>query len=97
MTLNQTIYATDTFDSYFCDWNGRDISYLKDKTIFIEEFSMVPNRWTTKIYEAFTKYNNTIYMFGDPNQCEPIESGSQIHYNYLDSKTIREMRMIFFQ
>ena len=30
-------------------------------------------------------------MFGDPNQCEPVESGSQIHYDYLNSKTIREM------
>ena len=30
-------------------------------------------------------------MFGDPNQCEPVEPGSQIHYDYLESKTIREM------
>lgn len=33
-----------TFDSYFCEWNGRNINSLKDKTIFIEEFSMVPNK-----------------------------------------------------
>ena len=30
-------------------------------------------------------------MFGDPNQCEPVEGGSQIHYDYLNSKTVREM------
>ena len=30
-------------------------------------------------------------MFGDPNQWEPVESGSQINYDYLESKTIREM------
>ena len=79
-----------TFDSYFCEWNGRDINSLKDKTIFIEEFSMVPNKWITKIYEAFTMFNKTIYMFGDPNQCEPVE-GSQIHNDYQESKTIHEM------
>ena len=77
-----------TFDSYFCEWKGRDINSLKDKTIFIEEFSMVPNKWMTKIYEAYTLFNN---MFGDSNQCEPVEGGSQIHYDYLNSKTVREM------
>ena len=30
-------------------------------------------------------------MFGDPNQCEPVESGSKIHYDYLYSKTIKQM------
>ena len=80
-----------TFDSYFCEWNGRDINSLKDKTIFIEEFSMVPNKWMTKIYQVYTLFNNNIYMFGDPNQCEPVEAGSQIHYDYLGSKTVREM------
>ena len=80
-----------TFDSYFCEWNGRNIDSLKDKTIFIEEFSMVPNKWMTKIYQAYTLFNNTIYMFGDPNQCEPVEAGSQIHYDYLGSNTVREM------
>jgi len=30
-------------------------------------------------------------MFGDPNQCEPVESGSQIRYDYIESKAIREM------
>ena len=52
---------------------------------------MVPNKWMTKIYEAFTMFNNKIFMFGDPNQCEPVEPGSQIHNNYLKSKTVTEM------
>lgn len=30
-------------------------------------------------------------MFGDLNQCEPVEPGSQINYDYLQSKTIQEM------
>lgn len=31
-----------TFDSYFCEWKGRDVDSLEGKTIFIEEYSMVP-------------------------------------------------------
>ena len=80
-----------TFDSYFCEWYNRNIDSLDGKTIFIEEFSMVPNKWITKIYEAFTMFNNKIYMFGDPNICSPVEGGSQISYDYLRSKTVREM------
>lgn len=80
-----------TFDSYFCEWNGGNINNLKDKTIFTEEFSMVPNKWMTMIYKAYLNFNNKIYMCGDPNQCEPVEPGSQIHYDYLESKTVSEM------
>ena len=36
-------------------------------------------------------FNLTVYMFGDPNQCEPVEGGSHINYNYLESKTVRQM------
>ena len=32
-----------------------------------------------------------VYLFGDENQCDPVESGSQIHYNYRLSKTVRQM------
>eukprot|EP00794_Sanderia_malayensis_P021280 gene21280-23351_t len=84
-----------TFDSYFCEFSGTNvetnIKSLKNNTIFIEEFSMIPNKWMTLIYKAFTMHNNTVYMFGDPKQCEPVESGSQIKYDYLDSKTVCEM------
>ena len=30
-------------------------------------------------------------MFGDPNQCEPVESGSRLHCDYLLSQTCNEM------
>ena len=78
-----------TFDS--CDWHGRDISDLVGRTIFIEEHSMVPNKWMTKIYKACSKYCNTVYLFGDKNQCDPVEGHSQLHYNYFTSKTIMDM------
>ena len=83
-----------TFDSYFCEWNGcheTNLKSLEDKTIFIDEFSMVPNKWITLIYKAFTLYDTKVYMFGDPNQCSPVESGSQVSYNYLRSKSVRQM------
>ena len=79
-----------TFDSYFCERREADNS-LKSKTIFIDEFSMVPNKWMTKIYEIFTKYYNTVYMFGDNNQCEAVENGSHIKYDYQESASILQM------
>ena len=82
-----------TFDSYFCEWSNSTYHYesLKNKTLFIEEFSMVPNKWMTKIYNAFTEFGNKVFMFGDPNQCEPVEAGSSISYNYLDSEAIHKV------
>lgn len=79
-----------TFDLYFCDYHGRDLSALEDKTIFIDEYSMVPNSWMTKVYQAFTKYHNQIYMFGDTNQCDPDET-TKVHYNYFKSVAVSEM------
>jgi len=64
---------------------------LKDKVIFIKEYSMAPNKCMTKIYEALSLFHNTVYLFGDCNQTNPVESGSQIHYNYDYSKTVQQM------
>lgn len=80
-----------TFDSYICDYRGRDISSLEGKTVFIQEYTMTPNKWMTKIYQAFTKYHETIYMFGDTNQYDPVENGSQIHHDYCTSVPISEV------
>ena len=70
-----------TFNSYFCEWKDRDFDSLKEKTILIEEFSMVPNKWMTIIYKAFVTFDITVYLFGDMNQCSPVEGGSQISYD----------------
>ena len=51
---------------------------------------MVPNKWITKIYELYTLFKNTINIFGDIQQCNPVEN-SLIHFNYEKSKTIHEM------
>ena len=79
-----------TFDLFFCDHHGRDISSLQGKTIFVDEYSMTPNKWMTKLYEAFTKYKLTAYMFGDTKQCDPVEPGG-IFYDYFTSIPITEM------
>ena len=78
-----------TFDLYFCDYHGRDLSALEDKTIFIDEYSMVPNSWMTKVYQAFTKYHNQIYMFGDTNQCDPDETASLISNTWSNISSYR--------
>ena len=80
-----------TFDSYFCEWNEDNFKELRKKTVFIEEYSMVPNKWMTMIYKAFVKYNIEVNLFGDPNQCEPVESESHLIYNYNDSESVKQM------
>ena len=52
---------------------------------------MTPNKWMRKIYQAFTKYKLSVYLFGYTNQCDPVEKPSKIHYDYFKSVTIKEM------
>ena len=85
--LAKTCY---TFDLFFCDHHGRDITALEGKTIFVDKYSMTPNKWMTKLYQAFTKYRLTIYMFGDTNQCDPVEL-SDMFYDYFKSVAVSEM------
>ena len=63
-----------TFDSYFCEWNENNIKLIKDKTIFIDKFSMVLNKVITILYKLWLEHNIKIYMFGDPNHCNRVES-----------------------
>ena len=70
-----------TLDNYFFGiGKDRSMDSLDGKDIFIEEFSMLSNRWMTMIYKAFEKFNNKVYSFSDCS--EPLEAGSQVHYNY---------------
>ena len=49
-----------TFESYFFD-STRGIDDLKDKIVFVDEYSMTPNRYITLLYQAFTKHDITIH------------------------------------
>ena len=79
-----------TFESYFFD-RTRGIDDLKDKIVFVDEYSMTPNRYISLLYQAFTKHDITIIMSGDTNQCEPINRVKSIRHNYFTSKSVSEM------
>ena len=85
--VGQNIY---TFDSYFCEWND-NINNIKDKTVFIDEFSMVPNEFITVLYKLWLKYNFKLFMFADLDQCNLVTGGSQIYYDYINSVSVRQM------
>ena len=85
--INRMCY---TFESYFYD-NIRGIENLKDKIVFVDEYTMTPNRFMTMLYNAFTKYNITLIMSGDINQCEPINSVKSRRHNYFVSQSVYEM------
>ena len=81
----------NTFESFFYD-NIKGVDDLKDKIVFVDEYSMTPNRYITLLYQAFTKYDITIIMSGDTNQCEPINNTKSIRHNYFDdSISVSEM------
>ena len=80
-----------TFDSFFSERNEDNFKELRKKTVFIEEFSMMPNKWVQMIYKAFDKYNIVVNLYGDPNQCEPVEDDSNLIYNYMESETVKQM------
>lgn len=48
-----------TFESYFWD-NIRGIESLKDKVVFVDEYTMTPNRFMTMLYNPYTKFNITV-------------------------------------
>ena len=50
-----------TFNRYFCDSHGRDISSLEGKTICIEEYSMTLNKLLRKMYQEF--FHNITMQF----------------------------------
>lgn len=79
-----------TFDSYFNSFKGDEsnLNKIKNYIIFIDEYSMVPNKWITLLYKAYKKYNVTINFYGDSNQCDPVD---EISYNYLISPAMLEM------
>lgn len=79
-----------TFESYFYD-NIRGIDNLKDKMVFVDEYTMTPNCFITLLYHAYTKYDITIIMCGDVNQCEPINNVKSRRHNYFNSQSVYEM------
>ena len=49
---------------------------------------MIPNKWLTLIYYSFVANNLKINLYGDSNQCDPVEGNSRLIYNYTKSPAI---------
>ena len=52
---------------------------------------MTRNRFMMLLYQAYTKYDITIIMSGDINQCEPINDDKTYKYNYFTVQRVKEM------
>ena len=77
--------SVHTFDSFFNpNINvGKRPNLLKDRDMFVTEYSMVPNRWMTLLHSAFSSHNIKVCLYRDINQCEPSrrEPAFCIDYN----------------
>ena len=82
-----------TFDSYFneCISDAENLKLLSNKDVFIDEFSMVPNKWITLIYNSFVANNLKVNPYGDINHCDPVEGNSKLTYDYTKSPAILDM------
>ena len=52
---------------------------------------MVRNKWITLIYHSFVENNLKVNLYGDANQCDPVEGNSRLKYDYTKSPAILEM------
>ena len=82
-----------TFDSYFNEFisDAENLKLLANKDVFIDKFSMVPNKWITLIYNSFVANNLKVNLHGDMNQCDSVEDNSRLKYDYTKSPAILEM------
>ena len=82
-----------TFNSYFNEFksDAENLKLLANKDVFIDEFSMVPNKWVTLIYNSFVANNLKVSLYGDSNQCDPVKGISRLIYDYTKSPAILDM------
>ena len=59
-----------TFHSYFNEFisDAKNLKQLSNRDVFIDEFSTVPNKWITLIYNSFVINNLKVNLYGDINQ-----------------------------
>ena len=48
-----------TLDSFFSDWS---YDKLKGNDLFVDEYSMAPNKWMNVIYDGYLKYDLKVVM-----------------------------------
>ena len=61
---------------------------LKGKRVLIDKFCMVPNKWICLLYQAWIKGDIEVLLFGDNNQCDPIDINI---YDYVNSLSVKQM------
>ena len=81
------------FDSYFNEFvsDTENLKLLANKDVFIDEFSMVPNKGLTLIYNSFVANNLKVNLYGDSNQDDPVEGNSRLIYDYTKNPAILHM------
>ena len=82
-----------TFDSYFNEFisDAENLKLLSNKNVFIDEFSTVPNKWITLTYNSLVANNLRVNIYGDINQCDPVEDNSRLTYDHTKSPAILDM------
>jgi hypothetical protein len=77
-----------TFDSEF----GRTIdsqTLLKYSRIIVDEFSLIPLKWINKLYQVHIDNPKiVIQLFGDPNQCHPVDDR---YFDYMNKYAFHEI------
>jgi hypothetical protein len=82
---------THTFDSFFTEQaHEKPMKRLEDyNKIIVDEFSMVPSKFYTKLMQIKNKYPQMIFrLYGDCGQCKPVE---QIWYDYMTNPLIKHI------
>ena len=81
----------NTFDSEFYKKEEVESVFGGIKRIIVDEFSMMPLKWIQKLYQLKKNNNIIINLFGDPDQCSPVEGEFQRYFNYMEKKAFREL------
>lgn len=77
-----------TFHSEFFKQEESKTILKNIKRIQIDEFSMVPLNWLNKLYQLKKDNNIIIQMYGDPDQCRPVDIR---YFDYVNKKVFREL------
>ena len=82
-----------TFDSYFQE-NKKIPDNIKN--IFVDEFSMLSQKWLRTLYKLkLYNQNITIQLYGDSNQCEPVENIYQTKINDKKDEELKKVSRYF--
>ena len=88
---HEYVNRVHTLDSYFLASNTREfnLNQLKNvKYIYIDEYSMISTYHWSFLLEAKRRFNNKLIIFGDKEQCLPVE---EVRYSYFMNNVFKEL------